>query len=136
MRRLAARLTLLLLAPLPAAAAPSLAGYWFGTSQPDDKGAMYIDHMLANGEVHSRFRTCTKGKAQDETEDGNWSLTGNILTVGVITHDGLFMPRSDVYRITASNAAGFSEIYLRLNFPYHSRRVDAAFQMPSCETVS
>ncbi|HEY0266473.1 MAG TPA: hypothetical protein VGC16_06955 [Rhizomicrobium sp.] len=120
----------------PAAAAAPLEGYWFGTSQPGDKGAMYIDHMLPNGEIHSLFRTCIKGKPQDDVEDGNWSLKGDVLTVGVITHDGLFMPRTDVYRITAFAADSFSEIYLRLNFPYHSRRVDAKFQMPSCEMVS
>ncbi len=133
MRRLAVCLLLLV---SPAIAAPSLPGYWFGTSQPGDKSAMYIDHMLPNGEIHSRFRTCIKGKPQDDAEEGNWSLAGDILTVGVITHDGLFMPRTDVYRITASTADSFSEIYLRLNFPYHSRRVDAKFQMPSCDMVS
>jgi hypothetical protein len=37
---------------------------------------MYIDHMLANGEIHSNFRTCSKGKPQDDTEDGNWSVAG------------------------------------------------------------
>ncbi len=126
----------LVLLASPATAALSLPGYWFGTSQPGDKSAMYIDHMLPNGEIHSRFRTCIKGKPEDDAEDGNWSLAGDILTVGVITHDGLFMPRTDVYRITAFTADSFSEVYLRLNFPYRSRRVDAKFQMPSCEMVS
>ncbi len=117
-------------------AAPSLAGYWFGTSQPGDKSAMYIDHMLANGEIHSQFRTCIKGKPEDDVEEGNCALAGDILTVGVITHNGLFMPRTDIYQITATGADSFSEVYLRLKFPYHSRRVDAKFQMPSCEMVS
>ncbi len=136
MRAVAAAFPIIILAIPAGAAPPSLAGFWFGTSQPYDRSAMYIDRMLPNGEIHSRFRACSKGKAQDATEDGNWSLEGNILTVGIITHNGLFLPRSDVYRITALDGGNLNEIYLRLNFPYHARRVDEKFQMPSCETVS
>jgi hypothetical protein len=53
-----------------AAAAPSLVGIWFGQGQPDNKESMYLDHLLPNGHIHSRFRTCIKGKAYDSTEDG------------------------------------------------------------------
>jgi len=59
----------LCVAVLPASAASGLAGTWFGQGQPDDKESMYLDHMLANGQIHSQFRTCLKGKPYDSTED-------------------------------------------------------------------
>jgi len=137
MNRLWPCLLLVLSLPVSAAgAAPSYVGTWFGTSQPYDKGAMYIDHMLANGEIHSQFRTCRNGKPLDDTEDGFWSEAGGTMTIRVAAHDGLPAPRIDVYRIVSFSGDRFSEIYLRLNYPYQPRRVDMGFKMPSCEFVS
>ncbi len=126
----------LALSAAPAGAAASLVGTWFGTGQPDDKGAMYLDHLLPDGRVHSQFRSCIKGKAVDSTEDGTWVVAGDIRTVTVITHDGLFLPRIDHYRIVSLAADRYREVYIPLNFAYDSRRVDAKFTMPSCELVS
>ena len=61
---------LMCLAAIPASAAPSLVGIWFGQGQPGDKQSMYLDHFLANGELHSQFRDCRNGKHIDSTEDG------------------------------------------------------------------
>jgi len=120
----------------PACAAPLQAGTWFGQGQPDSKESMYLDHMLANGQIHSQFRTCLKGKADDSTEDGTWSVTGDILTIKVARHDGLAMPRTDTYRLTSVTARAFKDVYLPLNFPYDERRVDDGFKMPGCQLVS
>jgi hypothetical protein len=109
---------MLLACSAPAAAAPPLAGTWFGTGQPEDKGGMYIDHMLPNGEIHSNFLICNKGKPQDDTEDGNWSVSGDILTISVISHNGQFSPRVDTYRIVSVDGRQLSEIFLRFNFAY------------------
>src|SRR5262249_19850638 len=131
---------LLMLMAVPAASAPSLpgnlVGTWFGTGQPEDKGGMYIDHMLPNGEIHSNFRTCIKGKPQDDVEDGNWSVAGDILTISVISHNGQFAPRVDTYKIVSADGKSLREIFLRFNFAYTPKRVDAKFKMPSCEFVS
>jgi hypothetical protein len=125
----------MLLVPIVLAAS-SLVGIWFGTGQPQDKGGMYIDRMLANGEIHSRFRSCRNGKPVDGTEDGTWSVAGDILTISVISHDGQFAPRVDTYKVVSATADRYREIFQRMNFPYDSRRVDAKFAMPSCEFVS
>ena len=126
---------LLCLAARPAAAEPSLAGTWFGQGQPDNKESMYLDHMLPNGQIHSQFRTCRKGKAYDSTEDGTWSVAGNILTIRVALHDSIPMPRTDTYRLVSVTARQFKDVYLPLNFPYEERRVDDKFTMPGCELV-
>jgi hypothetical protein len=120
----------------PARAAPFLAGIWFGQGQPDNKESMYLDHLLSNGQIHSQFRTCIKGKAYDSTEDGTWSVWGNILTIQVARHDGIPMPRTDSYRLTSVTARQFKDVYLPFNFPYDERRVDDKFTMPSCQLVS
>ncbi len=86
-------------AAAPAVGAPSLAGTWFGTGEPYDKSEMYLDHFLPNGELHSQFRACHNGKATtNSTEDGSWSVAGNILTIHMEKHDGMPAPRVDVYR--------------------------------------
>ena len=97
---------------------------------------MYLDHFLANGQIHSLFRDCIKGKAYDSTEDGTWSVAGDILTVRVARHDGMPAPRTDTYRLTAVTAREFKHIYLLLNFPFDEHRVDDNFAMPSCQLVS
>jgi len=124
------------LVALPAFAAPSLVGTWFGQGEPHDKTEMYLDHFLPNGEIHSQFRTCLKGKATDSTEDGTWKVTGKTLVIKVVLHDGLPAPREDVYRLDLVTADRFKETYLKLNFPFDERRVPHDFKMPSCELVS
>ena len=121
---------------LPTWAAPSLAGTWFGQGQPGDKQSMYLDHLTADGKIHSRFRDCRGGKPIDSTEDGTWSLSGNILTIQVNFHNGQLMPRTDVYRLDAASASDFKITYELLNFPYDERRVRDGFEMPSCQLVS
>ncbi|HJS45647.1 MAG TPA: hypothetical protein VJ753_04520 [Rhizomicrobium sp.] len=135
MRRLVAGLACCLVA-LPASAVPSLVGIWFGQGQPGDKQSMYLDHFLANGEIHSQFRDCRNGKAYDSTEDGTWSVKGDILTVNVARHNGSPAPRTDVYRLTLITANRFKDVYLPLNFPFDERRVDEKFVMPDCQLVS
>lgn len=120
----------------PALAAPSLTGTWFGYGQPDSKDSMYLDHFLANGQLHSQFRDCINGKPHDSTEDGNWSVKGDILTIQVMRHNGIAMPRTDAYRLTSVTAQGFKDVYLALNFPFDERRVDDKFEMPSCQLTS
>jgi hypothetical protein len=126
----------LVLAALPAAAAPSLAGTWFGTGEPQDKDQMYLDHFLPNGEIHSQFRTCRQGKATDSTEDGSWAVASGVLTIKVARHDGFAAPRTDVYRLDLVTPQRFKEVYLPLNFPFDERRVADDFKMPSCQLVS
>jgi hypothetical protein len=135
MLRLAVSVGLLLVA-LPAAAAPSLVGTWFGQGEPHDKEQMYLDHFLPNGEIHSQFRTCVKGEAHDAAEDGTWKVTGNILTINVARHNGVPAPRQDVYRLDLVTPQRFKEVYLALNFPFDERRVAGDFKMPSCKLVS
>ncbi len=127
---------ILCLAALPAQAEPNLAGTWFGQGQPEDKDSMYLDHFLANGELHSQFRDCRAGKAYDSSEDGRWSVAGNILTIKVMLHNGTPAPRTDVYRLDSVTAREFKDVYLPLNFPFDEHRVDDSFAMPGCQLVS
>jgi hypothetical protein len=120
----------------PASAAPGLVGTWFGQGQPGDKQSMYLDHFLANGELHSEFRDCRNGKPYDSTEDGTWSVKGDILTVKVALHSGKPAPRTDVYRLISVTAKGFKDVYLPLNFLFDEHRVDDKFIMPDCQLVS
>lgn len=119
----------------PSMAAPSLAGTFFGNGQPDSKESMYLDHFLANGQMHSQFRDCIKGKSYDSTEDGIWSVADNILTIKITLHNGLPAPRSDTYRLISVTNKGFKDVYIPLNFPFDERRVDDKFEMPSCQLV-
>jgi len=128
------------LAASSADAAPPLVGTWFGYGQPDSKDSMYLDHFLANGELHSQFRDCVKGKAFDSTEDGTWSVKGDILTIKIERHngvaDGMAAPRTDAYRLTSVTAQRFKDVYIPLNFPFDEMRVADDFKMPSCQLVS
>jgi hypothetical protein len=126
----------LCLAVTPAVAAASLAGTWFGQGEPFDKTEMYLDRFLPNGEIHSQFRACLKGHAQDSREDGTWAVSGNILTIKVERHNDQAAPREDVYRLDLVTARQFREVYLALNFPFDERRVDDKFEMPSCQLTS
>ena len=121
---------------MQALAAPSLVGTWFGYGQPDSKDSMYLDHFLAGGQLHSQFRDCIKGKAFDSTEDGTWSVKGDILTIKITHHNGISMPRIDTYRLTSVTAKRFKDIYLPLNFPFDEMRVEDDFKMPGCQLVS
>ena len=129
---LAASLTLI----APSWAAPSLVGTWFGQGQPDSKESMYLDHFLANGRMHSLFRDCIKGKAYDSSEDGTWSVKGDLLTIKIERHNGVPAPRTDTYRLVSVTAQSFKDVYLPLNFPFDERRVDDGFTMPSCQLTS
>src|SRR5215472_3857504 len=121
MRCLAVCTGLCLLAA-PAAGAPSLAGTWFGQGQPWDRQSMYLDHLTADGHIHSRFRDCRKGQPPiDSTEDGTWSLAGNTLSIQINFHNGQLMPRTDIYRLESANPKDFKITYLLSNFPYDER---------------
>jgi len=117
-------------------AAPSLVGTWFGYGQPDSKASMYLDHFMADGRMHSQFRDCRNGKAFDSNEDGNWSVSGNILTIRIAKHNGLPAPRTDTYRLTSVTAQRFKDVYIPLNFPFDEMRVEDGFTMPSCQLTS
>jgi len=117
-------------------AAPSLTGTFFGKGQPDSKESMYLDHFLANGQLRSQFRDCIKGKPYDSTEDGTWSVSGNILTIKIARHNGIAQPRIDSYRLISVAAQGFKDVYIPLNFPFDEHRVEDTFEMPSCQLVS
>jgi len=129
---------LCLLAPLPARAATyPMAGVWFGTGQPDDKSEMYIDHFDADGGFHNQHRYCRQGKiAADIRETGRWSVKGDILTVQIATVNGKADPRTDRYRLISVDAKTQNYVVLPTNFAYHARRMDPAFQMPSCDLTS
>jgi len=120
----------------PSLAAPSLVGTWFGYGQPDSKDSMYLDHFLAGGQLHSQFRDCIKGKAFDSTEDGKWSVKGDILTIKITHHNGISMPRIDTYRLTSVTAQRFKDVYIPLNFPFDEMRVEDSFKMPGCQLTS
>jgi hypothetical protein len=126
----------LCLMALAAAAGPSLVGTWFGQGEPYDRQQMYLDHFLANGEIHSQFRTCVKGKPEDSREDGTWQVSGKTLTIKMVRHNGFPAPRVDVYRLDLVTPQRFKETFLALNFPFDERRVPDDFKMPSCELVS
>lgn len=134
--RLGACLVMLAMLPSAAGAAPSMAGNWFGTGQPDDKVAMYLDRMTPDGNFRVHHRTCIKGKAFDQVAAGRWSQSGNNFTINIQTVNGESNPRTDVYRIVSMDAQKQHYVYLRTNFAYHARRVPDNFKMPACDLVS
>ena len=97
---------------------------------------MYLDRLTADGQIHSQFRDCRSGKPKDSYEEGTWSLSGSTLIIQINFHDGVLMPRTDVYRLDSASAKDFRITYELLNFPYDERRVDDKFKMPSCELTS
>ncbi len=134
-----ALLVVLLLAASPALAAPPwIAGRWFGTGQPNDKSEMWLEEGGADGSFHVLFRACRQGKASDATNDGHWELNGNAETITVDTVNGgkIAPPRIDHYTILSHDAAKQVYRYDPTGFVYTSHRVDAKFQMPSCDLVS
>jgi len=135
MKRLVACLVMLLL-PSTASAAPPMAGNWFGTGQPDDKGAMYLDKMLPNGEFRVHHRTCIKGKPFDQIATGRWSQSGNNFTIEIQTVNGQASPRTDMYRLVSLDAKSQRYVYLRTGFSYDAKRVPDSFKMPPCDLIS
>jgi len=134
MRWLAA---VLLLSAVQAQAAPStMVGTWFGHGQPDDKSAMYIDRMRADGTWRGEYRVCLKGKPRDQIQEGRWKLDGDILTLGVETVGGQFWPRTDTYKMLEHSPAAQKYLSLGYKFVYTPRRVADDFKMPSCDLTS
>ena len=97
---------------------------------------MWVARLLPNGEFHAQFRSCVKGKASDQFQDGWWSMAGDIETIKVSAVNGQFFPRSDDYKILFQDGRTQRYRFLRTGFVYSSRKVDDKFQMPSCEAIS
>ena len=135
MRWLAAAL---LLSAVQAQAAPSyMVGTWFGQGQPDDKFAMYIDRMRADGTWRGEYRVCSKGKPpKDDIQEGRWRLAGDILTLGVETVGGQFWPRTDIYKILEHSPKAQKYLSLGYKFTYTPQRVSDDFKIPSCDLTS
>jgi hypothetical protein len=126
-----------LLSAAHANAAPSyMVGTWFGHGQPDDKSAMYIDRMRADGTWRGEYRVCLKGKPRDQIQEGRWKLDGDILTLGVETVGGQFWPRTDTYKILEHSAKTQKYLSLGYKFVYTPQRVADDFKMPSCDLTS
>ena len=53
-----------------------MVGTWFGHGQPGDTASMYIDRMRADGTWRGEYRTCRKGKVQDQVQDKLKGLFG------------------------------------------------------------
>jgi hypothetical protein len=129
-------LALLVLAATPAWAGSSLVGDWFGMGQPWDPGAMYVITILPDGNFHTRHRFCQRGKELNRLVEGSWAMAGNVITYHVARVNGMVRPRVDVFRVTRLDDTHQDTVFLRNNFPYKARRVEAAFRMPSCQLVS
>jgi hypothetical protein len=118
------------------AAVPYVVGSWYGQGQPSDQYEMWLDHMLPDGSFNGQYRSCTKGKAHDTTQTGYWSLKGDTLSISIITVDGLFQPRVDVYKTLKQAPKHWSYRYLKLGYVFNAARVDDKYQITNCETVS
>jgi len=132
-------LLMLLAAPVfstPGWAASDFAGTWFGTGQPDDRSAMYIDRLRPNGDWQGEYRTCVKGKAQDLVQSGHWSMAGDLLSLSVETVNGMIAPRTDIYRMLSHDAKTQKYVSLPSNFAYTPKRMPDSFKMPGCDLVS
>ncbi len=121
---------------VPAWAQNYMVGTWFGYGQPESKNAMYIDRMRADGSWRGEYRTCVKGKPNDWVQEGRWALKGDILTLGVETVNGFFLPRIDTYRMLAHDARSQKYLSQERNFPYTPNRVADSFKMPPCDLTS
>lgn len=118
------------------AAAPFVVGSWYGQGQPSDQYEMWLDHLLPDGSFNGLYRSCTKGKAHDTTQTGYWSLKGDTLSISIITVDGLFQPRVDVYKTLKQDPGHWSYRYLKLGYVFNAERVDNKYEITACETVS
>ena len=134
MRLLAACLVLLIASP--ACAQSYMVGTWFGQGQPHSKESMYIDRMRPDGSWRGEYRTCLKGKPEDQTQTGRWAMKGDTLILSVETVDGVRSPRIDSYKMLSHSSATQKYVSLGWNFSYTPGRVADDFKMPSCELVS
>lgn len=129
---------LLLLFSVPALAAehPSyLTGHWFGQGEPHDKSEMWLAHASPNGDFAVQFRACRKGKGSDLFQKGKWWFQDGIETVQITQSGGQIMFNETPYKILSHD--GKSQTYsMPSGFVFRSKRVDAKFEMPSCELVS
>jgi homogentisate 1,2-dioxygenase len=128
-------LALVLLAS-PAAAQSWMVGTWFGHGQPHEKSAMYIDRMRADGSWRGEYRTCVKGKCEDQIQTGRWSVKGDMLVLQVEKVGNIMMPRTDNYRMQAHSPVAQKYVSLDWNYTYTPQRVADDFRMPSCELTS
>ena len=132
MRWLLASLIVILALAAPASAASYMVGTWFGHGQPQDKESMYIDRMRADGSWRGEYRTCIKGKALDEIQEGHWTLQGDMLSLRVDTVNGMRETRTDLYRMLGHTATSQKYLSLGYNYPYTPTREPDDFKMPSC----
>jgi hypothetical protein len=128
-----------LLLAVPASAQPNwMMGRWYGYGQPQDKTSMWLETVLPGGKLHVHHRTCVQGKAFDENQEGSWSIKGDVITLRIEKVDGVAVipARIDVYRVLSHDAARQTYRYEATGFVYHSRKVDARFQLPPCDLAS
>ena len=126
-----------LLLATPVQAADSwYVGRWFGSGQPDDRSQMWLETGTADGKFHVLHRACRQGQAFDSTQDGTWSLKGDILTIRLEKVDGQAFARTDTYRILKHDLRTQSYRFEQTGFVYNSRKVDGKFQMPPCDLSS
>jgi hypothetical protein len=126
----------ILMLAAPAHAASYMVGTWFGHGQPEDKNAMYIDRMRPDGSWRGEYRTCVKGEAQDQVQEGHWTLQGDMLSLRVDTVNGTRAPRTDLYKMLGHTATTQKYLSLGWNFPYTPEREPDDFLMPSCQLIS
>src|ERR1700675_1840884 len=88
-----------LLSAAPAAGQSFMVGTWYGHGQPEDRDAMYIDRMQADGSWRGEYRTCMRGKAGDQVQEGRWALAGDVLSLRVEKVNGVNVPRTDTYKM-------------------------------------
>jgi hypothetical protein len=120
----------------PASAQSFMVGTWFGHGQPENKDSMYIDRMRADGSWRGEYRTCIRGKARDQVQEGRWALAGDTLSLRVEKVDGVKEPRTDIYQILSHSANAQRYVSQGWNFPYAPQRMAENFQMPGCDLVS
>lgn len=114
-----------------------MVGTWFGQGQPGSKESMYIDRMRADGSWRGEYRTCIKGKSNDDlVQEGRWSLSGDMLILKVELVNGRREPRIDNYKMLSHTATTQKYISLAANFPYTPKKMPDNFEMPSCELTS
>jgi hypothetical protein len=121
----------------PAAyAAPFLVGTWFGEGQPYDKHEMWVARMMPDGNFRAEFRSCNKGKAQDQVQTGRWSLAGDTESITTFTVNGKPDQFTSLYKILWQNGKKQTYRYMATGFVCTSARVADTFELPSCETIS
>jgi hypothetical protein len=92
--------------------------------------------MRPDGSWRGEYRTCLRGKAQDQVQTGRWSLEGDMLILRVEKVNGTVAPRTDAYRMLEHSDRTQKYVSVDWNFPYTPQRVADDFEMPSCELIS